>query len=197
MFFDPRRYDLAKVGRYKFNKKLAFENRIVGHVLSDAVVDRSTGEVLAEAGTVVKAELANAIQDAAIPFVYVTVEDRKVKILSNMVVDINKYINFDAKAIGIHERVYYPVLKELLNSYTNEDELKVQLDKNLLRLIPKHITKEDIYASINYNIHLEYEVGKKDDIDHLGNRRIRAVGELFKINLELVCLDLNVLYVNV
>jgi len=180
MFFDPRRYDLAKVGRYKFNKKLAFENRLVGHVLSDAVIDKSTGEVLAEAGTVVKLELANTIQDAAVSYVYVTVEDRKVKILSNMVVDINKYINFDAKSVGIHERVYYPVLKELLDAYTTDDELKVQLDKNLHRLIPKHITKEDIYASVNYNMHLEYEVGNKDDIDHLGNRRIRAVGELLQ-----------------
>ncbi len=180
MFFDPRRYDLAKVGRYKFNKKLSFRNRITGHVLSEDVIDVSTGEVLAEAGSVVSLEVADAIQDAAVPYVYVTVEDRKAKVLSNMVVDINKYIGFDIDDLGIHEKVFYPVLKELIDTYTDEEELKDQLNKNIHRLVPKHITKEDIMASINYNMHLEYEVGTKDDIDHLGNRRIRAVGELLQ-----------------
>ncbi len=180
MFFDPRRYDLAKVGRYKFNKKLSFRNRITGKVLSEDVIDASTGEVLAEAGSVVTLAVADAIQDAAVPFVYVTVEDRKAKVLSNMVVDINKYIGFDIDDLGIHEKVFYPVLKELMDTYTDEEELKEQLNKNIHRLVPKHITKEDIMASINYNMHLEYEVGTKDDIDHLGNRRIRAVGELLQ-----------------
>lgn len=180
MFFDPRRYDLAKVGRYKFNKKLLFRNRITGSVLSEDAVDAATGEVIAEEGTVVTLELADAIQDAAIPHVYVTVEDRKVKVLSNLVVDINNFIFFDIEDLGIHERVFYPVLKELMDTYTDEEELKEQLNKNLHRLVPKHITKEDIMASINYNMHLEYNVGNKDDIDHLGNRRIRAVGELLQ-----------------
>ncbi|WZL82136.1 DNA-directed RNA polymerase subunit beta [Vallitaleaceae bacterium 9-2] len=180
MFFDPRRYDLAKVGRYKFNKKLAFSNRITGHVLSEDVVDKSTGEILAEAGTVVDQELANLIQDAAIPHVFVTVEDRKVKVLSNMVVNIKNYVHADIEALRIHERVYYPVLKELMDEYTNEEELVEQIGRNMHRLIPKHITKEDIFASMNYNIHVEYGVGNVDDIDHLGNRRIRAVGELLQ-----------------
>jgi len=180
MFFDPRRYDLAKVGRYKFNKKLLLHNRITGKVLSDDVVDTLTGEVVAEAGTVVSEKLADEIQDAAIAYVFVTVEDRKVKVLSNMVVDINNFINFDIEDLKIHERVFYPVLKELMETYTDEDELKEQLSKNIHRLVPKHVTREDIIASINYNMHLEYEVGNRDDIDHLGNRRIRAVGELLQ-----------------
>jgi len=180
MFFDPRRYDLAKVGRYKFNKKLLFRNRITGHVLSDDVIDTLTGEVLATAGTEVSLKLADAIQDAAVPYVYVTVEDRKVKVLSNMVVDISNFIGFDIDDLGIHERVYYPALKELIDTYTDEDELKEQLGKNIHRLVPKHVTREDIFASMNYNMHLEYEIGTKDDIDHLGNRRIRAVGELLQ-----------------
>ncbi|MBN2221813.1 MAG: DNA-directed RNA polymerase subunit beta, partial [Vallitaleaceae bacterium] len=180
MFFDPRRYDLAKVGRYKFNKKLSFINRLTHQVLSDDVVDPSTGEILATGGTVVTEELADQIQDAAVPYVFVTVADRKVKVLSNLTVNINNYVHFDISDLKIHERVYYPVLKELLEKYSDEAELKEQLNRNLHRLLPKHITKEDIFASINYNIHLEYGVGTKDDIDHLGNRRIRAVGELLQ-----------------
>ncbi|PKM94949.1 MAG: DNA-directed RNA polymerase subunit beta [Firmicutes bacterium HGW-Firmicutes-1] len=180
MFFDPRRYDLAKVGRYKFNKKLAFRSRIRGQVLSDDVVDHNTGEILAEAGTIVTLELADQIQNAAIPYVNVNYDDHKVKVLSNMVVDISKYINFDVKQYDIFEKVYYPVLKELMDECETEDELKLAISKNAARLVPKHITKEDIFASINYNIHLEYGVGNKDDIDHLGNRRIRAVGELLQ-----------------
>ncbi len=180
MFFDPRRYDLAKVGRYKFNKKLLFRNRITKHVLSEDVIDVSTGEILAEAGMVVSLELADTIQDAAVPYVYVTIEDRKVKVLSNMVVNIENFIGFDIDELKIRERVFYPVLKELIDTYPDEEELLEQLGKNIHRLVPKHITKEDIMASINYNMHLEYEVGNKDDIDHLGNRRIRAVGELLQ-----------------
>jgi DNA-directed RNA polymerase subunit beta len=180
MFFDPRRYDLAKVGRYKFNKKLALKNRITGAVLSDDVVDLNTGEIIAEAGETVSYELAEAIQDAAVPAVHVTVEDKKIKVLSNMVVDITKYVDIDVKEYGIYEKVYYPVLKELMDNHEDIDELKEAISKNVHNLIPKHITKEDIFASINYNIHLEYAIGKKDDIDHLGNRRIRAVGELLQ-----------------
>lgn len=179
VFFDARRYDLARVGRYKFNKKLAFENRIVGSVLAEDVVDTQTGEIVAEAGTEITTELAKELQDLAIHAVYVTVENRKVKVLSNLFVNINQYVDIDAKAAGIYERVYYPALMDLMEEYSGE-ELITQIKKNVAHLIPKHITKEDIFASINYNMHLEYHIGTKDDIDHLGNRRIRAVGELLQ-----------------
>ena len=179
VFFDARRYDLARVGRYKFNKKLAFENRIVGFVLAEDVVDTQTGEIVAEAGTEVTTELARELQDLAVHAVYVTAENRKVKVLSNLFVNINKYVDIDAKEAGIYERVYYPALMDLMDEYSGE-ELIAQIKKNVAHLIPKHITKEDIFASINYNMHLEYHIGSKDDIDHLGNRRIRAVGELLQ-----------------
>ncbi|MDF1616007.1 DNA-directed RNA polymerase subunit beta [Petrocella sp. FN5] len=179
MFFDPRRYDLAKVGRYKFNKKLSFMFRIAGQTLSEDVIDQTTGEVIAEAGEVLTPEKADDIQNAAVPYVYVTVEDKKVKILSNMMVDIDRYVQVDRKELDIFEHVYYPVLAELMAEYEG-DELIEAISKNVARLVPKHITKEDIIASINYNIHLEHGVGVKDDIDHLGNRRIRAVGELLQ-----------------
>ncbi len=181
MFFDPRRYDLAKVGRYKFNKKLAFRNRIAGHVLAEDVVDPSTGEVLAEAGTTATRELADTIQNAAVPFVFLQVEEHKVKVLSNMMVDLTKWVDIskeEAKKLGISEAVYYPVLMHILEE--NADDIQAALKKNAADLVPKHITIEDILASINYNLHLEYGVGTKDDIDHLGNRRIRAVGELLQ-----------------
>ena len=180
MFFDVRRYDLAKVGRYKFNKKLAFRNRIVGFVLTEDVVDVSTGELLAKAGTQITDELARKIQNAAVPAVMVQAEERNVKVISNMMVDLSYYLNIDSKELGITEQVYYPVLKKILAEYTNIDDIKDAIRKNINELIPKHITKEDIIASINYNIHLEYGIGNSDDIDHLGNRRIRAVGELLQ-----------------
>ena len=181
MFFDPRRYDLAKVGRYKFNKKLAFRNRIRGHVIAEDVVDTTTGEVLAAAGTKATAELADAIQNAAVPYVYIQTEERNVKILSNMMVDITNFVDCNPKELGITELVYYPVLAQILEEYAdNAEELAEAIQKNVHELIPKHITKEDILASINYNIHLEYGIGNHDDIDHLGNRRIRAVGELLQ-----------------
>ncbi|MDD7026689.1 MAG: DNA-directed RNA polymerase subunit beta [Lachnospiraceae bacterium] len=181
MFFDPRRYDLAKVGRYKFNKKLALRNRIRGHVLAEDVVDTTTGEVLAKAGEKVTAELADAIQNAAVPYVYVQTEEKNVKILSNMMVDITSFIDCEPKELGITELVYYPVLAQILDEYAdNPEELAEAIRRNVSELIPKHITKEDILASINYNIHLEYGIGHDDDIDHLGNRRIRAVGELLQ-----------------
>ncbi len=180
MFFDPRRYDLAKVGRYKFNKKLAFRNRIRGHVIAEDVVDTTTGEVRA-AGTKATAELADAIQNAAVPYVYIQTEERNVKILSNMMVDITNFVDCNPKELGITELVYYPVLAQILEEYAdNAEELAEAIQKNVHELIPKHITKEDILASINYNIHLEYGIGNHDDIDHLGNRRIRAVGELLQ-----------------
>lgn len=180
MFFDPRRYDLAKVGRYKFNKKLHFKNRIAGHVLAENVVDMSTGEILAEAGTAVDKDLATAIQNAAVPFVWIQGEERNQKVLSNMMVDLAAYVDFDPAEVGVTELVFYPVLENILAEAGSGDELKETIRKNLSELIPKHITKEDIIASINYNMHLEAGVGTSDDIDHLGNRRIRAVGELLQ-----------------
>ena len=181
MFFDPRRYDLAKVGRYKFNKKLAFRNRIRKHVLAEDVVNSFTGEIIATAGTMVTAELADTIQNAAVPYVYIQTEEKNVKVLSNMMVDINSFIDCDAKALGITEKVYFPVLSQIIEEFASDGEaLADAIKRNVHELIPKHITKEDILASINYNIHLEYGIGKDDDIDHLGNRRIRCVGELLQ-----------------
>jgi DNA-directed RNA polymerase subunit beta len=180
MFFDSRRYDLAKVGRYKFNKKLAFRNRIVGFTLAEDAVSPVTGEVIAEKGTVVTEELADKIQYSAVPFVWLQTEERNVKVLSNMMVDLNSFVDCDKKALGITEEVYYPYLATLMEEFTDKEELLAEIKKHVIDLIPKHITKEDIFASINYNMHLEYHIGNKDDIDHLGNRRIRAVGELLQ-----------------
>ena len=180
MFFDARRYDLAKVGRYKFNKKLALKNRIKGHILSEEVIDVNTGEVLAEAGTTVTEELAVKIQNAAVPYVMIQGEDRNVKVISNMMVDINAYVDFDCTELGVTEDVFYPVLAQILSENETEEDLKDAIKRNINELIPKHITKEDIIASINYNMHLEADIGTSDDIDHLGNRRIRAVGELLQ-----------------
>ena len=180
MFFDPRRYDLAKVGRYKFNKKLLLRNRIAGHKLAEDVVDSSTGEILAEAGTVVTKEMADDIQNAAVPFVWIQTEERKVKVLSSMMVDITHFVDVDPKEVGVTELVYYPVLEKILEENDNLEDIKAAIHRDIHDLIPKHITKEDILASINYNMHLEYGLGNDDDIDHLGNRRIRAVGELLQ-----------------
>ena len=180
MFFDARRYDLARVGRYKYNKKLAYKSRIVGHTLAEDVIDMSTGEVLAEAGTIVSKELAIKIQNAAIPSVMIQTETKNEKVLSNMAVDINAYVGFDCKELGILEDVYYPVLTEILENHETEEDLKDAIKRNAHELVPKHVTKEDILASINYCMNLEYGIGNADDIDHLGNRRIRAVGELLQ-----------------
>ncbi len=181
MFFDPRRYDLAKVGRYKFNKKLMFRNRIRHHILAEDVVDTLTGEVLAKAGDKVTAEMADAIQNAAVPAVMIQTEEKNVKVLSNMMVDITNHVECNPKELGITELVYFPVLQQILQEYGEDPEMLAEaIQKNVHELIPKHITKEDIIASINYNIHLEYGIGNDDDIDHLGNRRIRAVGELLQ-----------------
>ena len=180
MFFDAKRYDLARVGRYKYNKKLAYKSRIVGHILAEDVIDMSTGEVLAEAGTNVSQELAIQIQNAAVPSVMIQTDVKNEKVLSNMAVDINAYVDFDCKELGILEDVYYPVLAEILAENETEEELKDAIKRNAHELVPKHITKEDILASINYLLNIEYGIGTSDDIDHLGNRRIRAVGELLQ-----------------
>ena len=181
MFFDVRRYDLAKVGRYKFNKKLAFRNRIAGFALAEDAIDMESGEVIAEAGVPLTEEKAAEIQNRAIPYVVVQTEEHVAKVLSNMMVDLNAFLpNADKKELGVTEDVYYPALKAILDEYTSEEEIYEAIKKNIAELIPKHITKEDIFASINYNMHLEYGIGNDDDIDHLGNRRIRAVGELLQ-----------------
>ncbi len=180
MFFDPRRYDLAKVGRYKFNKKLALRSRIRNQILSEDVVDPSTGEILAEKGTTVTLELADKIQNAAVPYVWIQTEERNVKVLSNLMVDLKAWVDVDEEELGINEKVYYPVLEKILEENSDIEEIKQAIKRDIHDLIPKHITKEDIFASINYNMHLEYGAGNADDIDHLGNRRIRAVGELLQ-----------------
>ena len=183
MFFDPRRYDLAKVGRYKFNKKLLLRNRIAGHTLAEDAVSPLTGEVIAEAGTIVTREMADSIQNAAVPYVWIehSEDERKIKVLSNMMVDLKSIVDIDPQEVGVTELVYYPVLSGLLEETAGDiEELKSAIRRDIHDLIPKHITKEDILASINYNIHLEYGLGNDDDIDHLGNRRIRAVGELLQ-----------------
>ncbi len=180
MFFDARRYDLAKVGRYKFNKKLALKNRIAGKTLAETVVSPVTGEVLAEAGQLVSEELAVTIQNAAVPFVWIQTETKNVKVLSNMMVDIHEYVDFDAEELGVKENVFFPVLADILAANDDEESLKDAIKNNIAELVPKHITKEDILASIGYCLNLEYGIGNSDDIDHLGNRRIRAVGELLQ-----------------
>ena len=180
-FFDPKRYDLAKVGRYKFNKKLSLKNRITGHELAEDVLNPFTGEVIASAGTVVTADMADTIQNSAVESVMIRAEERNVKVISNMMVDITEWLDIDAESIGITERVYWPVLKRILRDCQDKPETLLDVIKrNVADLVPKHITKSDMIASINYNIHLEYGIGTKDDIDHLGNRRIRAVGELLQ-----------------
>ena len=181
MFFDARRYDLAKVGRYKFNKKLALRNRIRNQILAADVVNPVSGELIAAAGTKVTADLADAIQNAAVPFVMIQTEEKNVKVLSNMMVDLREFVDCNPEDFGIREKVYYPVLAEILEKFGDDQELLGDaLRKNVNELVPKHITREDIFASINYNMHLEYGLGNDDDIDHLGNRRIRAVGELLQ-----------------
>jgi len=181
MFFDPRRYDLAKVGRYKFNKKLSFKFRLNGQVLAEDVVDTTTGEIIAEAGTKLDKESAMKVQNSAVPFVWVEGINRKQKVLSNMMVELGAYVSFDPEEVGVSELVYYPALAPILEKAGDDEEmLKEEIRRNIHDLIPKHITKEDILASINYNMHLEEQVGTSDDIDHLGNRRIRTVGELLQ-----------------
>ncbi len=181
MFFDPKRYDLAKVGRYKFNKKLALKNRIRNQILAEDVVDPFSGEILGQKGDKVTVEMAEIIQNAAVPFVWIQTEERIVKVLSNMMVDITNFVDCEPRSLGITEHVYFPMLRQILEEYAeNPEELADAITRNVHELIPKHITKEDILASINYNMHLEYGLGNSDDIDHLGNRRIRSVGELLQ-----------------
>lgn len=183
MFYDYKRYDLAHVGRYKFNKKLAFANRVAGYKLTEDAVDPMTGEVLCEAGTALTEEMCDKLQDSGIDAIYIDVDGRAVKILSNKTVKIDDYIaglGLTASDLKIKERVYLPVLMDLLEANDDAESFKAAVKANMFELVTKHITLDDIMASINYCIHLDYGVGNKDDIDHLGNRRIRAVGELLQ-----------------
>jgi len=183
MFFDARRYDLAKVGRYKFNKKLAFRSRITGHILAEDVVDEANGDILGSAGDTVTREMADEIQNAAVPYVWIRTEERNVKVLSNLMVDLTHYVDCNPADFGITENVYYPALREILVRFQESEDAEALgdvLKRSVHELVPKHVTKEDILASINYNMHVEYGIGTDDDIDHLGNRRIRSVGELLQ-----------------
>ena len=181
LFFDPRRYDLSRVGRYKYNKKLRLEGRLVGQVLAQPVANPSTGELMGEAGQTVTKEMADAMDDAGVMVAVVTVGEKEVKIISNGMVDIQKYVDLDAKAeCGINERVCYRVLAEILESAQSEAELKDALRARKADLMPNHITVDDIFATINYMNCLAEGLGTTDDIDHLGNRRIRSVGELLQ-----------------
>jgi len=182
MFFDPKRYDLAKVGRYKFNKKLALRNRITGYTLADNVVSPFTGEVVASKGDKVTVSLANAIQNTGVESVCVHISgtDRPITILTNRSVEIGSFMELNAVELDIRDTVYYPVLEQILEQYQDIEDIKNEIKARKSELIPKSITVDDIYASINYNMHLEHEIGNRDDIDHLGNRRIRGVGELFQ-----------------
>ena len=181
MFFDPRRYDLARVGRYKFNKKLNFKYRIAGQVLAEDIVDFETGEIIASEGELLTKEKALELQNTAVPYVWIKSNEKNVKVLSNLMVDIKKFVQIEnVEELGVTEAVYYPLLKQLIEEAPDTEALKEAIKKNIAELIPKHITKEDIFASVNYNMHIENEIGSSDDIDHLGNRRIRAVGELLQ-----------------
>lgn len=184
MFFDPKRYDLAKVGRYKFNKKLAFKSRVSGAVLAENVVDPMTGEVIAEADTILRADILEEIQDTGVDSISVkTDEGKTIKIISNKAVSIDPYVaeyGITGKDLGIKEKVYYPVMREILEGFESIDQLKSVVKERYHELVPIHITVEDIMASINYVMHLDMGFGNVDDIDHLGNRRIRSVGELLQ-----------------
>ena len=181
MFFDPKRYDLARVGRYKFNKKLALSTRLVGLTAAENVVDADTGEIYVEAGQVIDEAAALSIDNAGIRTVDIDCGEGRVhRIVGNQFVDPKVYLDFDPESVGLNEKVYHPLLKELIDNSKDEEDLKEQLKANINSLIPKHIVKEDMFASVSYLLGLKYGIGHTDDIDHLGNRRLRSVGELLQ-----------------
>jgi DNA-directed RNA polymerase subunit beta len=180
LFFEPKRYDLARFGRFKFNKKLSLAARLNGHVAADDVIDPRTGEIIVEVDQVIDKNKANFIQNAGINSVYVNVGDKKVRIIGNNTVDINEYIDFDVKDIDINEKVYLPVLNKILKENKTHEDIKRELRLSMDDLIPKDITPDDILATVNYIVNLYYGIGDIDDIDHLGNRRLRSVGELLQ-----------------
>ncbi len=184
LFFDPRRYDLSRVGRYKYNKKLGISNRLAGCRLSRPVVNPNTGEVMGEPGELIDRARAMEMEDAGVTVAYVQVDDHgeghEVKIVSNGMVDISKYVDFDVAELGIHERVRYSVLREILDACETDEEKKEAIRARASDLVPNHIIIDDMLASINYVNCLGHDIGTTDDIDHLGNRRIRSVGELLQ-----------------
>ena len=174
---------LPKLDVISLIKSLLLKNRVSGQILAEDAVSAITGEVVAEKGTKITREIADMIQNAAVPYIWVEGEEtsRNIKVLSNMMVDLQAVVDIDPAEVGVTEQVYYPVLAGIIEESAGDvDEMKRLIKRDLHDLIPKHITKEDIFASINYNMHLEYGMGNDDDIDHLGNRRIRAVGELLQ-----------------
>ncbi|MDU3324224.1 MAG: DNA-directed RNA polymerase subunit beta, partial [Escherichia coli] len=180
LFFDAKRYDLSRVGRYKFNKKLALNLRLVNQVAATDIVNPQTGEIMVEQGKKISRSLAEEIQNVGINSVDILVEDRVVRVIGNHFVDIKNFVSFNIEDLNIRELVHYPTLKEILDNYDDEDTIKEEIKKNLNRLIPKHIIRDDIFATISYELGLPYSVGYVDDIDHLGNRRLRSVGELLQ-----------------
>ncbi|KEI95492.1 DNA-directed RNA polymerase subunit beta [Clostridium botulinum A2B7 92] len=180
LFFDAKRYDLSRVGRYKFNKKLAIHLRITNQIADQDIVNPQTGEILVQKGEKIDKDKAIEIQNCGVNEVYIKIDDKSFKVIGNHFVDIHSLISFDISDLNIKEYVFYPVLKEILDNYADEESIKEEIRKNIYRLIPKHIIREDIYATINYELGLSYDIGYKDDIDHLGNRRLRSVGELLQ-----------------
>ncbi|APF25479.1 DNA-directed RNA polymerase, beta subunit [Clostridium sporogenes] len=180
LFFDAKRYDLSRVGRYKFNKKLAIHLRITNQIADQDIVNPQTGEILVQKGEKIDKDKAIEIQNCGINEVYIKIDDKSFKVIGNHFVDIHSLVSFDISDLNIKEYVFYPVLKEILDNYADEESVKEEIRKNIYRLIPKHIIREDIYATINYELGLSYDIGYKDDIDHLGNRRLRSVGELLQ-----------------
>jgi DNA-directed RNA polymerase subunit beta len=181
LFFDAKRYDLAKVGRYKFNKKLGLSNRITGLVAAENIVDPNTGEILVRENEKIDREIAVKIENSGLKAVSVIGEDEKVvKVIGNNFVDIKTYIDFNIDDLNINEKVHYPTLKEILENHESEEDIKEALKDRIKELIPKHITIDDIIATMSYVLNLSHGVGEVDDIDHLGNRRLRSVGELLQ-----------------
>ncbi len=180
LFFDAKRYDLSRVGRYKFNKKLSVHLRIANQIAAENIVNPTTGEIIVEKGEKIDRETAQEIQDLGINSVDIQVDDRKIRVIGNNFVNISKHVNFDISDLNIRELVHYPTLKEILENYNDEETIKEQIKSNINRLIPKHIIKDDIYATVSYELGLAYGIGYIDDIDHLGNRRLRSVGELLQ-----------------
>ncbi len=182
LLFEPRRYDLSRVGRYKYNKKLSIANRITGQIAAENIINSETGEILVNAGEVISEEKANEIKQAGINVVYVNRDDKKVKVIGNNTVDISKYLGIEIDKNVIKEEVYLPALKELLEKVgeVDEKELRKQIRLNRERLVVKSATLDDIIASINYFVNFRFGLGSTDDIDHLGNRRVRCVGELLQ-----------------
>lgn len=180
LFFDAKRYDLSRVGRYKFNKKLAIYIRLLNQQAAQDVVNPFTGEIIVQKGEIIDREKALAIQNAAINSVDVQIEDKVIRVIGNHFVDIHKFVDFDISDLKIKENVHYPTLKKILEDYTDEETIKEEIKKNIHELIPKHIVIDDIYATVSYEMGLAYDIGNIDDIDHLGNRRLRSVGELLQ-----------------